>query len=110
MRRLPTTPASRRYRVEHRIQATSGGRYVVLCPDTAPRGFGKGGTPGAVDEQAAHRSAKGRRIARGDEKAGYPMHDDLADATRGTCHHRHSTRLRLQQPHAEGFVESRPHA
>ena len=43
-------------------------------------------------------------------KTGYSMHDDLADAARGACHHRHSTRLRLQERHAEGFVESRPHA
>ena len=55
----------------------------MLCPDTVPRGFGQGSAAGAVDEQTAHRPCKGRRIARWDEKAGYPMHDDLADATRG---------------------------
>ena len=40
----------------------------MLRPDTAPRGFGKGGTPRMVDEQAAHRPGKGRRIAGWDDE------------------------------------------
>ena len=82
----------------------------MLCPDPVPRGFSKSGTPRAIESRLRTASGKGRRVARWDEKAGYPVHDDLADAAPGACHDRHPTRLRLQQRHAEGFVESRPHA
>ena len=90
IRRLPFhARRARRYHIDHRVQAASGGGQIVLRPDTLPRGFGKGGTPGAVDDQAAHRLGKGRRVARWDEKAGYFRHDDFADtaaapATTGT--------------------------